>query len=159
MSTYLLDTGIPLSYIRDSAFSIYVDQHYAPSKSPNIACISIVTIGELISLSIRSGWGNEKKQKMAALLKAIPAIEVRHPAITVAFAEIDAYRSGRHPTRPLPPNSSARALSDNDIWIAATGAVLKATLLTTDKDFLFLDGIFLHVIYIDPSSKAEEKTK
>ena len=40
-------------------------------------------------------------------------------------------------------------MCDNDLWIAATTSALNATLITTDKDFDHLDGIFLKVIYVD----------
>jgi predicted nucleic acid-binding protein len=51
---------------------------------------------------------------------------------------------------------SARNMGKNDLWIAATASVLKAKLLTTDRDFDHLDSEFLEVIYID--TKASYKT-
>jgi len=47
-------------------------------------------------------------------------------------------------------------MGDNDIWIAATASVLKATLLTTDRDFDHLDGVFLRVFYIDQKLTAAD---
>ena len=40
-------------------------------------------------------------------------------------------------------------MGKNDLWIAATAAVLDATLLTMDKDFNHLNDIFLTVNCID----------
>ena len=44
---------------------------------------------------------------------------------------------------------SARNMGKNDIWIAATAAVIGAKLITIDNDFDHLNGAFLEVIKID----------
>jgi tRNA(fMet)-specific endonuclease VapC len=49
----------------------------------------------------------------------------------------------------LPAGLTARNMGKNDLWIAATGSVLKATLLTMDEDFNHLNKIFLDVVRID----------
>jgi predicted nucleic acid-binding protein len=48
---------------------------------------------------------------------------------------------------------TARNMGKNDLWIAATASVQSATLITTDKDFDHLNGVFLPVIYVDPKIK------
>ena len=55
------------------------------------------------------------------------------------YADIDAYCEAH-----------GRKLGKNDLWIAATSAVAKAHLLTADKDFDLLDGVFLQRTYFDP---------
>ncbi len=50
-------------------------------------------------------------------------------------------RQTNHPT--LPSTFSPRNMGKNDLWIASAATVLKATLLTTDKDFDHLDKAFL----------------
>ena len=86
---------------------------------------------------------------MKRLLNTIPAVDINHLQIIEQFAELDAYRLGKHPTKPLPAGASAKCIGDNDLWIAATASSLKATLFTLDKDFLVFNGVFLDVIYID----------
>jgi tRNA(fMet)-specific endonuclease VapC len=44
---------------------------------------------------------------------------------------------------------TARSMGKNDLWIAATASVLKLPLLTTDKDFLHLDSLYLDLKFID----------
>lgn len=44
---------------------------------------------------------------------------------------------------------SSRNIGKNDLWIAATASVLNIPLITTDKDFLHLDKIFLKLEYFD----------
>lgn len=51
---------------------------------------------------------------------------------------------------------TARQMGKNDLWIAATASVLKATLLTTDHDFDHLHTVFVEVVYIDPKLTGSE---
>jgi tRNA(fMet)-specific endonuclease VapC len=60
-----------------------------------------------------------------------------------AYAEIDAYSQGKHPNLRLSTGMSARNMGKNDLWIAATAHILDATLVSTDKDFSHLDGVFV----------------
>jgi predicted nucleic acid-binding protein len=149
MATYVLDTGVLLGYVRKAPWAAYVDKKYAPSKAPNLATISVVSQGELYSLAIRNNWGPAKQAAITELLRAMPATQIGNAAILHKFAEIDAYNYRRHPS--LPPPTSGHTMGDNDIWIAATTAVLGATLLTTDHDFDHLHAVFLNVVYIDQS--------
>ena len=64
------------------------------------------------------------------------------------YADIDAFSQRNHPTMQL--SGSARKMSKNDLWIAATASVFEATLLTTDSDFDHLHNIFFNVEYINP---------
>jgi predicted nucleic acid-binding protein len=45
----------------------------------------------------------------------------------------------------------ARTLSKNDLWIAATAMAAKAAIVTSDKDFLFLNPDPCLVHYVDPT--------
>ena len=40
-------------------------------------------------------------------------------------------------------------MGKNDLLIAATSSILKATLLTTDNGFEHLNGVYLDMIYVD----------
>lgn len=42
-------------------------------------------------------------------------------------------------------------MGKNDLWIAATGALLGLTLITTDTDFNHLQGVFLDIRKIELS--------
>ena len=141
MAKFLLDTGILLHYVRGSTLALLVDNQYSPSVLPNYPVVSVVSIGEMYSLAVCRKWGEQRKDT----------------SILAQFAEIDAYRLGKHPEKPLPPGQSARAIGDNDLWIASTASVLKATLLTTDKDFMVFDKVFLDVIYLDPEKYKEKQ--
>ena len=63
------------------------------------------------------------------------------------YAEIDAFSQGKlagHKT-----HFTARNMGKNDLWIAATTAVLDIELLTTDKDFDHLKTTFLKLRQVD----------
>ena len=83
---------------------------------------------------------------------------INHERMIHRFAEIDAYSQGKLPGKPLPPGLSSRNTGKNDLWIAATGSVRNATLLTTDHDFDHLNGVFLNVVYIDQKHTAKDAT-
>lgn len=66
-------------------------------------------------------------------------ISLAHPGLVHAYAMIDAHNI-----------AVGRSMGDNDVWIAATAYITKATLLTTDKDFDHLDPLFIRRDWIDP---------
>jgi hypothetical protein len=45
-------------------------------------------------------------------------------------------------------------MGKNDVWIAATALHTGLPLLTTDKDFLFLDNNPLKVFWINPDGRG-----
>ncbi len=105
--------------------------------------------GEIYSLAIQFGWGAKKLQALDELLRKLPLVDINDERIIREYAEIEAYGLGRNAARPLPAGQTARVMGKNDLWIAATTSVLKATLLTTDHDFDHLDGVFLAAVYLD----------
>lgn len=149
MAKYLLDTSILLHYVRGSDVAKHIDEQYHPSEPPNYPVVSVVSLGEIYSLSFCRNWGSSKQDVLKRLLNAIPAVDINHSAIISVFAEIDAFRLGKHPTKALPQRDSSKTIGDNDLWIAATASVLKASLLTLDKDFLVFNGVFLDVVFVD----------
>jgi tRNA(fMet)-specific endonuclease VapC len=44
-------------------------------------------------------------------------------------------------------------MKHNDLWIAATAVATGATLVTTDKDFDHLEGLWPDRVYVDQSAK------
>lgn len=143
MALYVLDTGILLGYARGAAYAQYVDDRFSPTLTPNSACISAVTVGEIKCFPIRRKWGERKLIALEKLLRQIPAAPINHPSILARYAELSTYCESANPSKPLPLGASAHPMGDNDLWIAATASVINATLITTDTDFLFLDKVFL----------------
>jgi len=150
----MLDTGIVLGYVRGAGYAEYVDRKFAISVPPNIALVSVITIGEIYSIALQLGWQEERRKKLRELIKKIPCIDISAPQILNRYAEIDAYSQGKHPSIKLPQGITSRNMGENDIWIAATGSVSNATLLTVGHDFNHLDGVFLEVEFIDQGLKG-----
>jgi len=73
--------------------------------------------------------------------------DINIESIIEKYAEIDAYSQGKLKGKKV--NFTARNMGKNDLWIAATAAVLDIELFTTDKDFEHLDSKFIKLRQID----------
>jgi tRNA(fMet)-specific endonuclease VapC len=156
VSTYFLDTGILLGYVRAAAYAEYIERKYSVSQPPNVPLLSVVSKGEIYSLAIQRNWGTQRRQVLDDLLRQIPTVDINTERIIKRYAEIDAYSQGKNPNPPLPVGLTSRNMGKNDLWIAATSSVLNATLLTTDGDFDHLNGVYLTVIQIDQRLTAAD---
>jgi tRNA(fMet)-specific endonuclease VapC len=149
MHKFLLDTGILLGYLRGAGYAAYVDKIYSPFDPSNITFTSIVTLGEIRSLALQLSWGEARQKRLEEILKIVPVVDINHDEIIGRYAEIDAFSLNKLSMKKLPKGASARQMSKNDLWISSTASVLKTPLITIDKDFDHLHGIFLDVIFID----------
>lgn len=132
-------------------YAQYTENNYNISDPQNISAISIATYAEIFSFAIRRNWGEDKKNKLNELLLKFPIIYIDKNQLALKFSEIDAYCQNKHSLNP--PRFSAIKLSDNDIWIAASASLTNSVLISTDKDFIPLDKVFLNLLYIDQSLK------
>lgn len=149
-STYVLDTNIFVGYVRDEPYSRYVDREYAPLERNNIALISVVTKGELLSLAHQFDWGKRKNEQLQRKLNNVRMVPLQSGDLIDRYAEIDAYSQNALDGREM--DESDRNMRKNDVWIAATASVVEATLITADGDFDHLDGEFLDRIHVDPDA-------
>lgn len=147
---YVLDTNIILLSLVNSAFAIDFRNTYQPLVNKMI--LSAVSEGELKSLAIQRKWGIRRKDDLNNALADYLIYPVKVQAVIDMYAEIDAYSQGKLPDKSLPYGMSARNMGKNDIWIASVAAVTGSKLITTDKDFQHLDGVFLDLIWIDISA-------
>lgn len=100
--------------------------------------ISAITAGELLAFAKRNGWGEVRQQRLRELLGQLFFVNVEQ--VLERYADIDTWCI-----------QNGRALGQNDRWIAATAATTGALLLTTDKNFDPLNGLFLQRVWYDPS--------
>ena len=154
MRKFLLDTGIVLGYARSAGYVEYVEKKF--DIFANTPLVSVVSKGEIYSLALQRNWGTNKLKLLDELLRTLPVVDINHDQIIRRYAEIDTYSLGRSSVKPLPQGQTARQMGKNDLWIAATASVLRATLLTTDHDFDHLDKVFVDVVYIDPKLKGSD---
>ena len=140
VSGYLLDTNILVALIRGNKLGQYLDRHYALRASMTQCVISAVTVGEMLALTRLFRWGSEKVESLYALLQEVVVVDISHPDIYAAYADID------HAT-----TSTGHHMGKNDVWIAATSRASELTLLTTDTDFDRLVPDWINREWVDES--------
>ena len=142
---YLLDTNIILLRVRNNS---YVKQFIVGQElfRQNDAIISVVSLGECLSIMGQNKWGIKKKVQFYQAISHMGIIPVKQQDLVQAYADIDQYSQGKLASVDFTP----RNMGKNDLWIAATAYVTNATLVTTDKDFDHLNERFIKVIYLDP---------
>ncbi len=144
---YFLDTNIVLIYLRDKLGKQVIEATYNPFNLANTLLVSVVTVGELRSFSLKNKWGKPRIKRMIEFMSKCVIIDINNEETLNRYAEIDAFSQGRLDGKIS--NFTARNMGKNDLWIAATTSVLDATLLTTDNDFDHLQNEFLQVAKID----------
>jgi tRNA(fMet)-specific endonuclease VapC len=108
---------------------------------PTPVC-SIVSKAELLSFGKQRSWDEQRINAAEFYLDYFTIVGIENDEIIRAYTEIDTF-SRFYPTGMI-------KMGKNDLWIAATAYVLKANIITTDKDFDHLHGIFFNRIYIEP---------
>ena len=121
---FMLDTNILLACLRGKALGKYIRAHYPFDTGAFDSLVCVVSIGEILSLSRKFGWGSDKIAEMQRLVDGLVTVDISSPAVLSAYAELDRFSE-----------STGRRMGKNDIWIAAATKVSGATLLTTDPDF------------------------
>ena len=152
MTTFLLDTNILVGFIREASWALRAREEFLLGDQDVMVVTSVVCQGEILALAEKRGWGEEKRIELASLLAKVPTVDINKQAILNAYALIDAWTHGKSVTAPhdASPPKPAVSMGKNDLWIAATAHASKATLLSTDKNFDHLDGVWLKRIYVDP---------
>jgi predicted nucleic acid-binding protein len=141
--SYVLDTNVLLHLIRGRALGAKIDQAFGLTSTLQRQIVSIVTQAELRVIADRKGWGAAKRTALQnaldnLVIMPIDSIELVDAYVRVARADFKA-------------DGGARNMGKNDIWIAATALYTQLPLLTTDKDFRFLDNDLLQVMWVDPA--------
>jgi tRNA(fMet)-specific endonuclease VapC len=112
---------------------------------------SVATIAEIKSIALQNGWGNGKLQVLDDLLDSVLVLEVNENLIDT-YVQIDAFSQHRNPFYKNYPFTIPRNMGKNDLWIAATAALLGLKLVTTDADFNHLHNVFIEVNCIKPEA-------
>jgi len=132
-----LDTNIVIHLIRDNEVAKRVDAEFQIRHRADRPLISVVTIGECLSIVRQFGWGPAKSQAMESLFREFVVVGIDSRPVLERYGEFHAWTK-----------SIGRTLGHNDLWIAATAAATGAHLITTDTDFdpLYPDHIRRTVI-------------
>ncbi|WP_425422391.1 PIN domain-containing protein [Phaeodactylibacter xiamenensis] len=146
----LFDTNLILDFLRDGAITAAIDEQFNLSAASGILAISVVSIGELNALALKRNWGPKRVESIYHELNKFLVIPINSKDVLRLYGEIDAFSQGKLKGQPLPAGLSSRNMGKNDLWIAASAAATGATLLTTDKDFKHLKGVFIKHQYYAP---------
>lgn len=152
MKRYLLDTGLLLGFSRDASWAITARETLNLGDTETMVFTSVICQGEILALAEKNGWGANRRGRLERLLDRIPKLGINRKEIVGAYALIDAWTHGNALVSPqgAPPPKPAVPMKQNDMWIAATAHVSRATLVSTDKDFTHLDKSWLTLAYVTP---------
>ena len=149
MNKFLLDTNVLIHKIRESHIWAHIESVHFKKGVNNNGFISQVTVGELLAFAYENKWGSNRRKKLKETIGLFERLAIDDNKTLKAYARISAYSRNRHKSLKLPKHFPAKDMGKNDIWIAATAVAIEAPLISTDKDFEHLDGVFLDFIYID----------
>lgn len=155
MDRFLLDTNMLLGFTRRAAWAQWAYETYDLGNESTMVFTSVICRGELLALAEKNGWGSKKRESLVEVLNRFPTVDLNKDPILNHYAELDTWTHGRSVVdslRPVPPKPAV-SMKQNDLWIAATVVATGAKLITTDKDFDHLDGIWLDRIFVSQSAK------
>jgi predicted nucleic acid-binding protein len=135
----LLDTSVVVHLARGNAIGQAMDRQYGLRERRERPLLSVVSVGELLSLARQWSWGDTKVARLRELLAELVVLDLQREAILERYAEMDAWCK-----------ANGFAIGNNDLWIAATSAAAGAVLLTNDRDFDPLDPQFVRRLYFEP---------
>ena len=141
--TYVWDTNILLQVLRSPDFYDMLNRQYDFTNPLNEVCISIVSVGEIHAIALRNRWGAARLGFLSATLQTLKTMFIDDdPLLIQMYSEMDVFSQKKHPVFQL--STTARKMGKNDLWIAATTAVTRGILLSTDADFTHLNGVFIN---------------
>ncbi len=144
---YFFDTNAILIYLKDYEKKVWLDKNYQPLAEENVAIISVVVLGELESIALRNNWGERRMDRLNLFLDKFVIADINSQDVIQRYGEIDAFSQGKLPKNPL--GTSSRNMGKNDLWIAASVSVTQSRLITSDHDFVHLDGKYLDLVLIE----------
>lgn len=147
---YLFDTSAIVHYLKFGSVYNRIKEDISPFSNGNKTFISVVTLGELKSLSVRNNWDANKKKQLDVVLSLCISVPISNEIIDL-YAEIDAFSQGMNKTFKL--DVPVRSMGKNDIWIAATASAISAKLITIDKDFSHLASLFVELVLLSVKGK------
>ncbi len=133
----LLDTSVVLHLARNDATGQAIETQYSLTSRRDRPLISSVTEGELLAFAYSRQWGQCKLDALRRMLDNFVRVDAGLPAVVEWYAQLHAEAKRRGAPR-----------GQNDLWIAATAKAAGAVLLTTDKDFDWLDPDYLKVFRV-----------
>jgi predicted nucleic acid-binding protein len=133
----LLDTTILVHWVRKDRTGLFLKNTYALHDRAERPLFSTISEGEILGLAKCWKWGQPKLGALGTLINELIRFEASLPEVTEAYS-ILYYEDQR----------LGKCTGENDLWIAACALAAGATLLTCDRDFLWLSPTHLRVEFI-----------
>jgi predicted nucleic acid-binding protein len=141
-SRYLLDTCVLVHLIRQDETGLAIGNYFDLWNSERSELnVSVVTVGELLSLPEQWDWGAMNRKIMNRTLNRVYVIDIHNEDVLRLYGNVDA-----HSIR------IGKKMGENDVWIAACATVQGLTLLSIDGDFTHLNPAYLTLVHIDPAT-------
>jgi predicted nucleic acid-binding protein len=142
VTTWLLDTGILLHWIRASKAAEAIDAQFQLHESAFRPLICVGSLGEIEAFARDRSWGQEKRNTLKSLKNKLVTIDIADTRVIDAYADFSSMAKAK---------GWSIFHGKNDLWIAAATRVAGATLLTANtKDFQPLrDNGQLDVVLVD----------
>lgn len=157
---FLLDTNMLVGLIRNASWARRAMSENGLNDPQTLLATSVVCHGEIMAISERNRWGAKKRATLTELLYEIPAVGIKQQPILRAYARLDAWSCGKSiEDEPAPPPKPAREMTQNDMWIAATAHAIGTALLSTDRDFEHLNGIWINHVYVDQREPPHQSSR
>ena len=150
MKRVFVDTDILLERVRDSPLGREAWSRGGLDTGSAKAYIPAVCAGELLAIAERNRWGQKKRSVLEELLAECCIVQIATPETVNAYALIQCWTQGFSVPAgtPAPPPKERHPMGQNDLWIAATVYANGGSLLTADKGFLQLHGVWFEVLHV-----------
>ena len=153
MKRIVLDTGMLLGIVRGAPWAGKVISEFNLDKGGIVLATSVVCLGEILSISEKHRWGLKRKEYLEQIIEGITILTLNDRSVLNAYARINTWTHGGNVqiTAPngAPPPKPAISMKQNDMWVAATTHSFKGLLLSTDKDFIHLNNIWIDYFYVE----------
>lgn len=136
---YVLDTNILVHFVRGSELWGDIRNRFNLFAIEPKPIVSVVSHGELRSLALQFEWGAAKLNQVEFCLEYFVRMTIDSDKAIKTYAELDHFSM-----------QSGRKMGKNDLWIAASAVIERATLITMDSDFDHLVPLYFDRIRIEP---------
>jgi predicted nucleic acid-binding protein len=85
---YIFDTNILLGFMRNHTPVIEFRDTYRPFALGNTAILSIVSVGEIKSLTLRNNWGEQKWKQLYELMSLFVITDINATDLVVCMPKL-----------------------------------------------------------------------
>jgi predicted nucleic acid-binding protein len=95
MKKYVLDTNAVIHFLRDEVLHKTLAVSLSLYQTPNLAIISVVTLGELKAMALKNNWGERKIEILQTILSEFVVADINSEQVLNNYALLDAFSQNR----------------------------------------------------------------